>query len=381
VGWDTGRAQDHTAGAIALNACCRVTWLGLALVACISGCMFPAVANKAGAIGEPVVLRLADTGIDLLSLTPAAGVFIERLSALSGGQMQIEVINGMGGFAPDNEAQVVRAVATGKADLGITGTRVFDSMGVFGLRALSAPMLIDSYPLEKAVLESNLPSQMLEQLQSLNVSGLGVLAGELHLPVAVQRPLLGPQDWRGISFGTYRSETQEQAIRAVGATPVEASGDLRRHYLDSGRMQGFEFGIRGYSLQEPYLSQTAPYITANVVLWPQVDVLFANPLRLRSISAQDRAWLQEALSATARDSVGLVGHDGSNIDQECALGTRFAMAASADIAALQASFAIAYEWLGRDVRTRFFIDHIQALKDSTSPGQPLAIPASCLMRP
>jgi TRAP-type transport system periplasmic protein len=362
-----------------LKACCRMAWLGLALVACISGCMLPAVANKAGAIGEPVVLRLANTSFDLLR-TPAAADFIKRVSALSAGQMRIEVINGMGGFAPDNEAQVVHAVASGRVDIGITGTGVFDSMGVFGLRALSAPMLIDSYPLQKAVLESSLPSQMLEQLQSLNVSGLGVLAGALHMPVAVQRPLLGPRDWRGISFGTYRSETQEQAIRALGATPVEASGDLRQHYLDTGGIQGFEFGIRGYSLQEPYLSQAAPYITANVVLWPGVDMLFANSVRLGSISAQDRAWLQEALSAATRDSVALVGHDGSYIDQECALGTRFAVAAPADIAALQASFAIVYEWLDRDARTKFFIDQIQALKSSTSPGQPLAIPASCLMR-
>jgi len=357
-----------------------MAWLGLALVACISGCMAPAVANKAGAIGEPVVFRLANTGLDLLSQKPAAADFIERVSALSAGQMRIEVINEVGGFAPDNEAQVVHAVASGRVDIGITGTGVFDSMGVLGLRAVSAPMLIDSYPLEKAVVESNLTRQMLEQLQSLNLSGLGVLAGALHMPVAVHRPLLGPRDWRGISFGTYRSETQEQAIRALGATPVEASGDLRRHYLDTGGIQGFEFGIRGYSLQEPYLSQAAPYITSNVVLWPGVDVLFANSVRLGSISAQDRAWLQEALSAATRDSVALVGHDGSYIDQECALGTRFAVASPADSAALQASFAMVYEWLDRDARTKFFIDQIQALKNATSPGQPLAIPASCLMR-
>jgi TRAP-type C4-dicarboxylate transport system substrate-binding protein len=358
-----------------------MSWLGLALVVCICGCTVPATNNKAGAIGEPVVLRLANTSLDLLSQNRAAADFIERVSALSAGQMRIEVINSMGGFAPDNEAQVVHAVASGRVDLGITGAGVFDSLGVLGLRAFSAPMLIDNYPLQKAVIESNLTRQMLEQLQSLNLSGLGVFAGALHVPVAVQRPLLGPRDWRGISFGTYRSETQEQAIRALGATPVEASGDLRRHYLDTGGIQGFEFGIHGYSLQEPFLSQAAPYITSNVVLWPGVTVLFANSVRLGSISAQDREWLQEALSAATSAAVGLAGRDdGSDIDQECALGTRFAVAAAVDIAGLQASFAVVYEWLDRDARTKFFIDQIQALKSSTSPGQPLAIPASCLMR-
>ena len=356
-----------------------MTSLGLVLVACIAGCTVPAVANKAGAIGEPIVFRMANTGFDL-SGNPAAADFINRLSALSAGQMRVEVISSIGGFAPDNEAQVVHGVASGSFDFGVTGAGVFDSMGVLGLRALSAPMLIDSYPLQKAVIESNLTRQILDQLQSLNLSGLAVFAGALHVPVAVQHPLLGPRDWSGISFGTYRSETYEQAIRALGATPVEASGDLRRRYIDTGGIQGFEFGIRGYSLQEPYLSKAAPYITANVVLWPGVNVLFGNPARLGSISAQDRQWLQEALAAATRDSLGFVGDDGTYIDQECALGSRFAMATEADIAGLQASFAIVYEWLDRDARTKFFIDQIQALRASTSPGPPLAIPASCLMR-
>jgi TRAP-type C4-dicarboxylate transport system substrate-binding protein len=358
-----------------------MSWLGLALVACIAGCTVPTVANKGGAPVEPVVLRLGNTAFDLLSANRAAADFIARVSALSGGRMRIEVINGIGGFAPDNEAQVVHAVASGSVDIGVTGAGVFDSMGVLGLRALSAPMLIDSYPLQTAVIESQLTRQMLDQLQSLKLRGLGVFAGALHVPVAVQRPLLGPRDWKGISFGTYRSETQEQAIRALGATPVEASGDLRRHYLETGGIQGFEFGIRGYVLQEPYLSQAAPYITSNVVLWPGVTVLFANAARFGSISAQDREWLQEALSGATKAAIGLAGRDdGSDINQECALGTRFAVAPPTDIAAMQAAFATVYEWLDRDARTKSFIDQIDALKGSTSPGQPLAIPAGCLMR-
>jgi len=112
-----------------------MSWLGLALVACICGCMAPGVPNKAGAIGEPVVFRLANTSLDLLSQNRAAADFIERVSALSAGQMRIEVINSVGGFAPDNEAQVVQAVASGRVDIGITGAGVFDSMGVLGLRA------------------------------------------------------------------------------------------------------------------------------------------------------------------------------------------------------------------------------------------------------
>src|ERR1051326_8450994 len=87
--WDSRRAKDHAAEAIPLKARCQMTWLGLVLVACIAGCTVPAVANKAGAIGEPVVFRLANTGFDL-SGNPAAADFINRVSALSAGQMRVD---------------------------------------------------------------------------------------------------------------------------------------------------------------------------------------------------------------------------------------------------------------------------------------------------
>ena len=142
-------------------------------------------------------------------------------------------------------------------------------------------------------------------------------------------------------------------------------------------MQGFEFDVRAYSQQEPYMSSTAPYITANEILWPQVDVLVANPGRLASLSSQQRSWLDDAAADAARDSVGLVSKDSTYISQECAAGTRFANASQADLAAMRTVFRSVYTWLQRDPQTRSFIDQLQRLKRSTPAGPPLGIPASC----
>src|SRR5262245_22214959 len=143
--------------------------------------------------------------------------FIRRVRSLSGRRVQIKVINQWGDYAPSNEAQVIHAVATGRVDLGWAGSEAFDTVGVPGLRALSAPMLIDSYPLENAVLKTAIPGRMLIRLSKVHVTGLAVLGDALRHPVAVRRPLLAPADWRGLAIGTYRSGVQEQAIRALGA--------------------------------------------------------------------------------------------------------------------------------------------------------------------
>jgi len=349
--------------------------LVLALVLGVEGCTLPAVGgSKAGGAPVPVTLRMAHVSSDLFVSAPAAAEFIRRVSTLSGGQIKIQVIDQVGGFAADNEVRVVRSVASGSVDLGLTGSRVFDSMGVSSFRALSAPMLIDSYPLEKAVVESSVPGQMLDGLTKVGIAGLGLLADGLRMPVGVH-PLRAPQDWPHVKFGTYRSETQEMAIRALGASPVEASGALRVHYLDSDQMQGFEFDLQHYSQQ--HYSRRAPYITANVILWPQVDVLVANPGRLASLSSQQRTWLGDAAADAARDSVGLVSHDSTYIRQACAAGTSFVNASPADLAAMQTVFRSVYRTLESDPQTRSFIRQLQRLKRSTPAGPPLMIPAGC----
>ena len=355
--------------------------LTLALAAAAAaGCGASTNGDKAGGgpPGGPLVLRMASIPWNPSDAPPVAD-FIRRVSALSRGTVQIKVINQWGLYAPSAEAQVIRATAAGQVDLGWAGSRVFDTIGVPGLAALSAPMLIDSYPLEAAVLKTAMPARMLAGLSRLHVTGLAVLGDVLRHPYAVHRPLLAPATWRGLSIGTYRSGVQEQAIRALGATPVVAFGPYRAHDLASGAIQGFELDMRTYV--HLGLVASARYVTANVVLWPQFDVLFANPARLASLTAQQRAWLQQAAAAASSSSVMLVaGQDGRNIKRACALGARFVNATPADLAALRQAFTPVYRSLEADPTTGAFIAQIQHLKKATPPGPAPAIPAGCAAR-
>jgi hypothetical protein len=63
-------------------------------------------------------------------------------------------------------------------------------MGVTSFQALQAPMLIDSYSLERAVIASSIPGQMLQGLNKVGVHGLGVVADGLRKPAAVKHPRL-----------------------------------------------------------------------------------------------------------------------------------------------------------------------------------------------
>ena len=354
--------------------------LALILVSAVaSGCAGAPPGDKAGGPGGgPVVLRMASTlGLDAI---PPVADFIRRVKALSGGTLQIKVINQWGDWAPDAEAQVVRAAGAGTVDLGWAGSRVFDTIGVPGLRALSAPMLIDSYPLENAVLRSAMPGRMLAGLASVHVTGLAVLGEGLRLPISARRPLLAPADWRGVSFGTYRSQVQEETIRALGATPVVAFGPVRSHALGSGQIQGFELDLSRYVLLAG-LAAGAPYVAANVALWPEFDVLIASPGRLASLTAQQRTWLRQAADDATKNSVELASGNAASIGRACAMGARFATATPADLAALRRSLSVVYQHLQADPQTRAFLQQIQRLKNSTPAGPAPRIPAGCTREP
>jgi TRAP-type transport system periplasmic protein len=355
--------------------------LALILVSAVaSGCGGAPPGDKAGgSVGGPVVLRMASTYGGPDSIPPVAD-FIRRVDALSGGALRIKVINQWGGWAPDAEAQVVRAAAAGTVDLGWAGSRVFDTIGVPGFRALSAPMLINSYPLENAVLHSPIPGRMLAGLASVHVTGLGVLGEGLRLPISARRPLLAPADWRGVSFGTYRSRVQEETIRALGATPVVAFGPVRSHALGSGQIQGFELDLSRY-VHLAGLATGAPYVAANVALWPEFDVLIANPRRLASVTAQQRTWLQQAADDAAKNSVELASDNATSIGRACAMGARFVNATPADLAALRRSLSVVYQNLDRDPQTRAFLQQIQRLKNTTPAGPAPRIPVGCTRQP
>jgi TRAP-type C4-dicarboxylate transport system substrate-binding protein len=355
----------------------RLTTVALAAVAAVlvGGCSGGGLAgDKAGGAAEPVTLRMANAYGDLNDV-PAVQYFASLVKERSGGNLRVQAAGAWGDYATDAEQQVVRAVAAGKADLGWSGTRVFDTMGVTSFKALQAPMLIDSYALEQAVVASDLPGQMMRGLDKVGVGGLGVLADGLRKPIAVKQPILGVGDWHGITFGILKSDGQAQAIRSLGATPMEVFRRSRNQALEDGTLQGFEANLLLY--ERNVLAHPAPYVTANVNLWPQLDVLFANPGRLAALTEQQRGWLRQAATDAAGRSAALADHDAQSLENACQVGARFANASQADLASLRKAFAPVYASFEQDPTTKAFIAQIRALKRATPAPAPLAIPAGC----
>lgn len=330
--------------------------------------------DKAGS-RSPVVLSLATSGY---GPSDALTVFVESVDRLSHGEVRINVVGAFGSYAADSEIQIVRAVAAGDLDLGSVGSNTFDSVGVTSLEALSAPLLIDSYALENAVLASPLADQLLEGIKRAGVTGLGMSPGHFQLPIARDRALLDPADWQGVSFGSYPSVVQYKAIRALGARPVGAIGEGRGHALDTGEIQAFNLGFPGYGRGD--YPTKAPYVSVNVRLWAGIGVTIGNSARVARLTAQQREWLQQAAAETETYAAGLDADEGDSIQSACDKGAHLESATATQLAAVRSAFDPLYAELRSDPETSRAIDQIQRLSSNTTPEPMPHLPSACVAR-
>ena len=318
----------------------------LAVMAVLAGCTGPGL-DKAGGTQarQPVVLTLANFIGDSGELDGFAGE-VRRLSA---GTMRIDIRSRWRLGQVDSENGLIGDVRAGKADLGVVGSRAWDSVGVSSFRALNAPLLINGYALQDGVLRSPMTGQMLQGLRPLGLAGIGVLPGPLRKPLAMARPLLRPSDYAGLRIGVQQSRVAGATMRALGATPVG--------FPVTGAITGLD-GIEQQisSIQGNQYDKVGKYLTANVSLWPRPLVLFANGKTWAALTPAQRRILRQAVTGDQAAETNVVrGNERGDTAILCRRGLRFLTVSQAGLAALRRAVQPVYRQLQRDPQTRRYI--------------------------
>jgi TRAP-type C4-dicarboxylate transport system substrate-binding protein len=289
--------------------------------------------------------------------------FVNNVTRLSGGTMRIDIRSSWRLGQVRNENGLISDVRAGKADLGVAGSRAWDSVGVGSFRALTAPLLIDSYALQDRVLHSAMIGQMLHGLRPLGLAGFGVLPGSLRKPLGITRPLLKPADYAGLRIGVQQSLVANATMRALGATPV--------WFPAQGPITGFG-GIEQQisAIAGNQYDKAGKYLTANVNLWPRPLVLFANGRTWAALTpAQRRILTRAATGDLAAQSKVVRGNEQEDTATLCRRGLQFLTASRAALAALRQAVQPVYAQLERDPQTRRFIRQIEAMRQGL-PAEP-----------
>jgi TRAP-type C4-dicarboxylate transport system substrate-binding protein len=336
-----------------------------ALVAA-AGCGGSHTDKAGGTHNEPLVLTLA-SGTETNELDPWMRSVAER----SGGTLRIRLAAGWRHEQRDFETALIHDVQAGRVDLGWAGSRAFDAVGVASFDALQAPLVIDSYALERAVIRSGMPRRMLADLKRVGLIGLGILPGPLRRVLAAPHPLRTPGDFAGLRIGYQGARGPAQALRALGASPVQLRvGDPWRG-IDAVEQQVASLSGNSYDT-------SGKYLTANLALWPRPLVLFINRRAFARLNSRQRGALTGAAAATVDPTLDTIRDaERAAMTQMCQRGITLVTASSSDLDRLRAATAPILRHLERDGMTRMIISAIRSLRERTAPDgePPLRCPA------
>ena len=319
--------------------------------------------------GTPVVAPSAGGGNDTtkagqnkLTLTIVTGegnpeearTYADAVAQESDGTIEVKIENEVVPVAPTYEQEIIKYVAAGKAQLGFTATRAFDTLGVSSFMGLSAPFLIDSYELEEQVLASDWATKLLEGTRPAGVVGLGYLQGPMRRPLGLTRELVDLSDYHGARIGIRQSSLTEMTMKALGATPVP---------FTPGDVTGLDGMEAHLSLIRDSYAQDANSLTGNVIFWSRPGVIFANNAAFDALSADQQDVLRRAGVRALGVSVDEIGANAATLpDELCEFGLKMVDASNGALAELRAAVQPVYDQIESDPGTKATIEAIEALR-------------------
>jgi TRAP-type C4-dicarboxylate transport system substrate-binding protein len=330
-----------------------------------------ASSDKAGGKSDrgAIVFALASRDYNAIE----ASAFASAVERLSGGSIRIDVKYGVRFYDVDYEQGTIVDVRNAVYDLALVGARAWDAAGVKSFNALVAPFLIESYALQRRVLESSIAERMLEGVEPLGLVGIALLPGELRRPLGLSRALLRPADYRGATIG----------IRPAGvANATFAALDARAEgfrALAEG-LAGFDGAESGVStIRNNRYDNGARALTANVVLWPRPTTIFMNREAYDALTDDQQEALRQA-GVEAIEPVLTTIQDAEQASLEAICGGSrlpLVMAAPADRAALRRAVQPVYDELERDSLTEELVAEIEDLRGNESAAtEPLRCPSA-----
>jgi TRAP-type C4-dicarboxylate transport system substrate-binding protein len=330
-----------------------VRLVGVSLILVLVGGCGALSADKAGGTAgqKPRILTMANAGGDPAELDG----FIKEVARLSSGTIRIQVESRWRADQAKAEPGLINDVKAGKADLGWAGSRAWDAVGVTSLRALHAPLLIDSHALQERVVQSPLVAEMLRGLNPLGLVGLGVLPGPMRKPLGISKPLVGPADYAGLRIGVQQSLVANETMRALGARPV--------WFPAMGAIVGLD-GIEQQigSIDGNRYDKVGKYLTANVNLWPRPLVIFTSNKVFDSLSPDQRnALRQAATNVIPSETAFLRGDEQEAAGNLCRRKVTFETASRGQLAALRTAVQPVHDTLARDPQTSRFLAAIAAI--------------------
>jgi tripartite ATP-independent transporter DctP family solute receptor len=216
---------------------------------------------SAGAEEKPIKLKLA-TVIPAKHAYNLAGMeFASRIKDATGGSIEIRVFPG--GQLGKGEREVLEGMQIGSIDLAVTATGPISGFSP-SMMVLDLPFLFRDYRHVDAVLDGPIGRRLLDNLEQSRLKGLAFFENGFRNFTNSARPLLKPEDFKGLKFRTMENPVHLDSVRQLGAQAVPMSWGEVYTSLQTKVIDGQENPIaiiHAYKMNEvqKYLSLTGHF--------------------------------------------------------------------------------------------------------------------------
>jgi len=338
----------------------------------------PAVADKAGGVGTPVVLRLGtDDFVSAVSARPIE-IYKEEVERASGGFVKIEPVYEAAGEVADRwDQRVAEAVQKGDLDLALVPTRAFDELGVRSFQALQAPFLLDDDDLVDRLVTGDWVTELMSGLPAIGISGLALWPDNLRHPVSYGKPITSLHDFRNVTIRAPLSQASYALLEALGSKPVDLNDSALEAALADGSVGAVESTIAGAQGTRP-----PSVVTANITFFPKIGALVANATAFGRLPEEQRRVLRDAAATTTARLVKTRIREAAAAAELCANGGGLALAPPANVAEIEAAAAPLYAELEKDALTKGLIADFRELRAASgglavglTPCTPAPVPS------
>jgi len=244
-----------------------------------------------------MVLKAAETNAPDFPTTQGLSFIGKYLEGRTSGRIKLEIYPASKFGGETESIEQVQAGALDLARVNVAPASEFSKT----LGVLSLPYLFQDREHLHRVIDGEIGTQLLKDLEKQELIGLGFYeAGVRNLYNRV-RPIKTPADLKGLNIRVQKSEVMAEMIKTLGAEPAQMSFDDVYDALQAGSIDGAENDLPSYYSARHY--ELAKYYSRDQHSMPP-DLIVFSKKTWEKLSEPDRRLILEAVQLSIPFQLG-----------------------------------------------------------------------------
>ena len=197
---------------------------------------------------SPIVIKFSHVVANDTPKGKGALKFKELAEKYTDGKVKIEVYPNSSLYKDKEE---IEALQLGSVQMLAPSTAKFAPLGIKEFEALDLPWLFKDDETYSNAMKGTIGKWLFQKLEAKGITGLGYWDNGFHM-VSSNRPLMKPEDFKGLKFRISGSKIADQYFRLMGSIPQIMAFSEVYQALQTGVVDGCENTASNYWTQKFY---------------------------------------------------------------------------------------------------------------------------------